>query len=405
MCRIYAINPQIHYKGERKLSSDTLIIGGGPSGLTAGCCLAERGQSVRIIRKHPLLTSQSRATVLWPKALEVLDPFGIVDKLRPLGDVINSLSYYSDGRQIGTLSTRLLEGTRFNYALGISQHNVETALTEVFTARGGVIEDAEVTDLTQDEGSVLLTIRSFDGTVRQERAEHCVVADGARSLGREKLGLRMEDLRDTVEFQIADVRAEGLPRDEAFYWWSRHGAMAVAPHDKTTFRLAYPAVKGTPAPDTVSTQYLESLLDQRGPSNPGRHVTQLITAANFVARFAVVDQFAKGRCYLAGDAAHVMAPTGAQNMNAGMLDAVCASRFIMGDIEPVDSGTPLAQLYDKMRRASIDKVFDTALGHARDGAAMTPESIAERDARYALLENTDAARARLTRMSQLDIEA
>jgi 2-polyprenyl-6-methoxyphenol hydroxylase-like FAD-dependent oxidoreductase len=76
------------------------------------------------------------------------------------------------------------------------------------------------------------------------------------------------------------------------------------------------------APEHPSAEYVQALLDARGPKRERAVVHEVAWSSRFRLHHRVADRYRSGRVVLAGDAAHVHSPAGGQGMNAGILDAV-----------------------------------------------------------------------------------
>lgn len=60
-------------------TTDVLVIGAGPAGLTAAVSLAARGRGVIVADSQPEGQNTSRASVVYPRTLELLDPYGVAE--------------------------------------------------------------------------------------------------------------------------------------------------------------------------------------------------------------------------------------------------------------------------------------------------------------------------------------
>lgn len=379
---------------------DVLIAGAGPTGLTAGCLLATKGISVRVVRKHRPLTGHSRATGLWPRAMGILAPLGVIDVLEPVGNHITRLCYYSSGRPIGMFELSRLVDTEFGYLLAVSQHRTEAALETAFLSAGGEITDGEVVDLTQDSRQVSVVVRAGERRSTLS-ARYLVGADGANSAVRDLLGIAMNDVGPALSYRLADAVITGLPEDEGNYCWTPAGGMGVVPHDRHAYRLAYRLFPDSPE---ASVESFQRLLDARGPAGSHGTIQELVSTADFSTRYAIAERFDADRCYLAGDAAHLMSPAGAQGMNSGILDAAALARRIEEALGDTTSDGSLSD-YDAERRAAVRQVMALVMEHSRAGSLKSADEIAERDRRYVGMWKDPAAHLDwVTRLSQLHLE-
>lgn len=65
---------------------DALIVGAGPVGLTMACELARYGLTVKIIDKNDQRTDKSKAIVIWPRTLELIDRMGRSESAKRYSD-------------------------------------------------------------------------------------------------------------------------------------------------------------------------------------------------------------------------------------------------------------------------------------------------------------------------------
>jgi 2-polyprenyl-6-methoxyphenol hydroxylase-like FAD-dependent oxidoreductase len=66
-------------------TTDVLVIGVGPAGLTAAVSLAARGRGVIVADNQAEGQNTSRASVVYPRTLELLDPYGVAEPLAARG--------------------------------------------------------------------------------------------------------------------------------------------------------------------------------------------------------------------------------------------------------------------------------------------------------------------------------
>ncbi len=69
---------------------DVLVVGAGPTGLTAAAEAARHGLSVRIVDANPSRSTHSKALVLHSRSLEVFTDMGFVDHVLESGQVFRA---------------------------------------------------------------------------------------------------------------------------------------------------------------------------------------------------------------------------------------------------------------------------------------------------------------------------
>ena len=119
-------------------------------------------------------------------------------------------------------------------------------------------------------------------------------------------------------FLLADIETnEALPSDEMQLCPNELGPLAIFPMSSTRRRIV--ATIETAEGDTPSLDLVRKMLVQRAPS--GIEARSLLWSSYFRIHHRQVAQMRVGRMFVAGDAAHIHSPFGAQGMNTGLQDA------------------------------------------------------------------------------------
>jgi 2-polyprenyl-6-methoxyphenol hydroxylase-like FAD-dependent oxidoreductase len=319
------------------------VVGAGPIGLTAALELATREVPTIVLEAKPALEPiGSRAIVLAHDALATFSRLGCGEIPRK-GVRLSCARTYFGERELFTIEFPPAPEDELPLFVNLQQTYTERVLLRA-AEQTGLIDirfDASVTGLRQDARSVTLELRNGDTVT----AAHAIGADGARSTVRRLLGVGFPGKSFNDRFLIADVRAElpGFPRDERRFFFdppSNPGRqILVHPQPDGEWRIDWQV-----APETdVEAERASGALDAKIRALVGDAPYELawLSAYRFHQRLA--SRFRVGRVFLAGDAAHLMAPFGARGMNSGVEDATSLASALASD-------SPDA--YDRERRAA-----------------------------------------------------
>jgi 2-polyprenyl-6-methoxyphenol hydroxylase-like FAD-dependent oxidoreductase len=301
---------------------DALVVGAGPVGLTMAAELARHGVRCRIVDRSAVASDKSKALVLWPRSLELLDRAGAVEPLLAAGLRVVRARIFGDGQPLAQLS---LDGlaSPYPFALMIPQNETERLLAAHLAGLGGVVErGVELLDFGADADGVSVRLRRPDGTPESVRATWLIGCDGAHSTVRHGLGIDFAGVAEPNDWILADVHLDGdLPADELRIYWHAQGILAFFPIARGRFRVVAdsgPAAAMDKVRDPTLTE-VQAVVDARGPG--GLTVRDPLWLAGFRINERKVTEYRVGRVFLAGDAAHIHSPAGGQGMNTGMQDA------------------------------------------------------------------------------------
>jgi 2-polyprenyl-6-methoxyphenol hydroxylase-like FAD-dependent oxidoreductase len=298
----------------------TLIVGAGPTGMTAAIELKRAGMDVRIIDRsdHPARFSQ--ALVVQARTLEQFQRYGLAREAIGRGRRLSEAKFYSEGKQIVDFKLDRIE-SQYPYALFIPQSETEALLNRCMESLGVKTERmVELVELSQD-GGVRARLRHPDGSEEEVAPRWVIGCDGAHSKVRERAGISFEGGGVGLSFLLGDCEIEGpdVPAEELSIH-VRHGDlvfMARLPERTVRLIVALHEEPGSNDNQDVGIEDLQRAVDRVG-------VRARIQGAKWATPFRVSDRQAKhyraGNVFLAGDASHIHSPVGGQGMNTGIQD-------------------------------------------------------------------------------------
>jgi 2-polyprenyl-6-methoxyphenol hydroxylase-like FAD-dependent oxidoreductase len=378
-----------------------LVVGAGPVGLVLACELLSHGVDVQVISKYRREGPHSKATILWPRILELLDRVGVAEKLVAEGHYFDQMNYYSNKHRIGQIRFDRLRGVGYPFAITIPQWRTEAVLEAHLEELGGTVHYGhEFVGGGQDDDRVRCLIREPDGDVRERTFDWVVGADGYSSVVRQTFGFTFAGraLRTRLAITDADLLGEATS-SEAAYYLTPGGNMVLAPLGNGVFRVgaSVPQWFTGSVPDR---DFFERLLAERVPGT--KRLGDMRFSGVFTAYVQSASTFRSGRVFLVGDAAHVMSPSGAQGMNTGIQDAVNLG-WKLGGVVRGDYAAHLLDSYDRERRPAVAEVSALSTRLARISLYSRPRQIVTRDLVYRLGSVTRLLEAVLApRLAQID---
>lgn len=306
------------------LDPDVLVVGAGPTGSTLALDLARRGVKVRILDRNSHGFQGSRAKGLQPRSLEVLEDLGALKDI-----LIAGSTYPPLGLHIGpfTIPKRMLKITEptddipYPNTWLIPQFSTDSIIQGRLALEGVSVEyDTELTSLSQDAAGVTAVIRGPSGPATL-RARYLVGADGGSSRVRQELGIAFPGKTDEADRMIiVDCRIEGLGRNRWHIWPSFGGRFVAAcplPNGdlfQVMIRLK-PGEEPKLDPDSLNDRV------RRQTRSRKLRLHDIRWSSVYRPNIRLAERYSQGRVFLAGDAAHVHTPMGAQGLNTGIQDA------------------------------------------------------------------------------------
>jgi len=319
-----------------------LIVGAGPTGLTLAAGLARFGLHFRLIDRALDRAHESRALGVQARSLEVLQSLGLGEDLVRRGNPSARLILHLDHKR--TAEARLSDlgatDTRFPFILFVSQAVTEAVLSDHLASVGVRIErGVELVDATPGPTDVCCVLRHRDGREEQARVRYLLGCDGAHSTVRRLASISFEGDTYLQDFVLGDVEVDGpLERDALHSFALRRGVAMFFPlGSPTTWRVIAMSSDGrrkvagvrrdAPSqtfPDAsftsdLSLDELQTIVD--GATGGGLVLRDPAWLTHFRLHHRQAAHYRAQRTFLAGDAAHIHSPVGAQGMNTGIQDA------------------------------------------------------------------------------------
>lgn len=351
------------------MQTDVLIVGAGPTGLSLARQLARFGVDFVVVDEREGTTPHSKAIGVQARTLELYDQIGLAERLIAEGWRADKTRLIGGGEVRGEVDLRGI-GTGmspFPFVLVLEQGIHERIVYEDLRSVGRDVRWlTRMSTFTQTDDGVNATIVSH-GREEEIEAKYLVGCDGAHSPVRHGLGLKFEGSTFERLFYVADVQID---------WEFPHDAIHVNLGDDTLTAF-FPMVGdrrwrvvGT-FPEGHEKEPNDILFDEIE-----RRVMQDtslkfdIREVNWFSVYKVhsraVERFSSGRCFLAGDAAHIHTPAGAQGMNTGIQDGYNLA-WKLAQVLKHGASPSLLETYNEERLpnarrllATTDRFFDFA---------------------------------------------
>ena len=286
-----------------------LIVGAGPTGLTAAVELARRGIPVRIVDRNAGPTPLSKAVGIQAHSLELLEPSGVTERLLAAGLRLPGGTIHFKGRVLGRVHFSALKH-RFNFLLALPQSETEEVLTGVLADRGVTVERNTTLAELREEGDGVTAV--IDDPQGRETARFDLVY-GAPCCA---LGIDFPGYTHARAWSIADAEIAAWPYEE--------GRAHLFLRDDGDVGFIVPI--GTNLNGTIRFRAVSNTADALARVPGDLHVARVLRSDTFRIPVRHAPAYQGVRVFLGGDAAHVHSPVGGRGMNLGIEDACSFAR-------------------------------------------------------------------------------
>ena len=316
------------------MDTEVLIVGAGPTGLTLAIDLGLRGVRCMVVEQKDAPQFLPKMERCNARTMEIYRRMGIADKVRAAGlpahcpmDIFIVLSLaeaplvHHLHPSVAEAKAQIAESEDASQPLEpyqlISQYTLEPLLKSIaetlpsVTVRYG----CELLDFEQDANSVTAQVKS-NGGVSAVRAAYMVGCDGGGSLVRRQLGIGLKGDSNLLQLRQALYYCEDL-YERIPIGKGRHYHVADA---EGSFLIVQDSTRHFTLHSVVETDADMADMFERVVAMPVKY--DMLYVGQWKMNLLLADRYGEGRVFLAGDAVHLVIPTGGLGMNTGVGDAI-----------------------------------------------------------------------------------
>jgi 2-polyprenyl-6-methoxyphenol hydroxylase-like FAD-dependent oxidoreductase len=316
------------------LDTQVRVVGAGPVGLTLAIELGRRGVGCTIVEQKPAPAKLPKMERCNARTMEIYRRMGIVEKVRAAGlpahcpmDVfivtslieppLLHLPYPSVAEARAQIAAKN-DGTLplEPYQL-ISQYTLEPLLKSIAETipRVSVRYGCTFVSFAQDAAGVTAEIETAAGAREQISADYLVGCDGGTSTVRRQLGIKLAGDADLARFRQALFRCDDL-YERISIGKGRHYHVADG---RATFLIVQDDTRHFTLHATVESDAEMATMFEKAVAMPVAY--DMLSVGEWRQNLLLAERYGEGRVFLAGDAVHLVIPTGGLGMNSGVGEA------------------------------------------------------------------------------------
>ena len=325
------------------------IVGGGPAGLTLGLLLQREGIESVVLeaRSREYVEKRVRAGLLEQNTVELLRDLGLGERLAREGLEHDGINLRRQGR---TLHIPITELTGRHVTI-YGQQDVVRDLIEASLDRGCELH-FEVGDVTVHDLDAERPKLSYaeDGATHELECDFIAGCDGFHGVCRPSIPDEfLTEYEYTYPFSWLGILAEAAPAtEELIYAWHEHGFSLYSMRSSTVSRLYLQVAADEDIERWPDGRIWEELQTRQATEGWRVNEGEIFDKAITPLRTYVCEPMRFGQLFLAGDAAHIVPPTGAKGLNLAVNDV----RLL---------ASALTRWYGTGSRDGLDAYSDTAL--------------------------------------------
>ncbi|KAG2222427.1 hypothetical protein INT45_009439 [Circinella minor] len=325
---------------KRELTVDVFISGAGPVGLFFAYQMIKLGHSIYICDPKKGPTTQSRAVLLTPRTMEVMENHNLAHHFLKEAIVLQGVQLHVQGSKVGTID--VTGDTSFPQMTCISQEITEAVLIRL-VGDSRITWHTKLVNYSQNEDHIEAIVKHTETDIETRvNAKYIIGADGSHSTVRKKtedwkfIGYSMATRFGMGDVAIGGEDVEKILTTRANGFLHSDGMCGVIPIGKRNGKI-YFRVVGNLGPYKVdegdrvthgivqeeqqfTLEQIQELLNKR-LHNLNVVAQDPIWLTEFRINERMADGFRRKRAILIGDAAHCHSPVGGQGLNLGFQDA------------------------------------------------------------------------------------
>ncbi|WP_454850521.1 FAD-dependent monooxygenase [Rhizobium binxianense] len=348
-----------------------LIVGGGLNGLAAAALLAHHGIGCMVVERHAETSIQYKFAGISPRSMEIFRSLGLEEEIRARrtgdqqgGDIARARNLADPDVQWGGPAWADASPYSPTQPATCDQHVLEPILRRCAERLGADTRfNTELVSFEQNESGVRARIRDrATGAQETVAADHLIAADGASGTLRQQLGIGRSGLGALQHWMNIIFDTDMSPtiagrRFTSCFVSDLNATITPRPGGRWLLALQYFPEKGERPEDFDRGRCRELVMRGAGRSDIK---AEPVDARSWEMAAYVAERFSEGRCFLIGDAAHLMPPTGAFGGNSGIHDAHNLA-WKLAMVLRGEANADLLDSYDRERRPVITATLAQAL--------------------------------------------